>query len=88
MQKQRRVVIIPLSSPLFEEAVLFMRKNAEAEETSILYEAEKIALSCLNQMTEPPNLYQKKKCRKKHFLLFLALAFTAVTAIFTFFMLR
>ncbi|MBQ1947717.1 MAG: hypothetical protein II359_03815 [Clostridia bacterium] len=87
MQNQRQVVVIPLSSPLFEEAVFFLRKNAHADEGSIISEAERIALSCLHEVSEPPYMY-KKKCKSYPLWVSLALCATAAASILTFFLIR
>ena len=83
MQNQRQVVVIPLSSPLFEEAVFFLRKNTNADEGSIVFEAERIARSCLQEVTEPPYMY-KKKHKRNYLWISLVLSVAAAASFCTF----
>ena len=87
LRNQRQVVVIPLSSPLFEEAVFFLRKNTDVDEGSIVFEAERIALSCLHEVSEPTYMYKKKHKRKKLFLS-LALTVAAAAVCFSIFLLK
>lgn len=79
MQKHKKVMIVPLNSPLFEQAVFFLRSDAQIDEADGLRQAEEIAAAYMDRLQSPRYFISKKRKRGKSRLPRLLLLLTVGT---------